>query len=53
MADRLLSDADMRFQLFDWLGLEARLAGTDLDRETLDAYFDLSQRLAADQFLPH
>ncbi len=43
----------MRFQLFDWLGLEARLAGTDLDRETLDAYFDLSQRLAADQFLPH
>ena len=53
MADRMLCEMDMRFQLFDWLGLEARLKGSEFDREMAEAYFDLSRKLAAAQFLPH
>ena len=53
MADLLLSEADMDFLLFDWLDLEGRLEGTGFDRETVEAYLDLSRRLAAERFLPH
>ena len=53
MVDRLLCETDMAFQLFDWLGLEDRLSNSDFDGETARAYFDLSQKLAIDQFLPH
>ncbi|WP_439104440.1 acyl-CoA dehydrogenase [Celeribacter marinus] len=53
MADRLLCETDMEFQLFDWLGLEDRLSSCDLDGETARAYLGLSQKLASDQFLPH
>ena len=53
MADRLLCETDMSFQLFNWLGLEDRLSNTEFDGETAKAYFDLSQKLATDQFLPH
>lgn len=53
MADRLLCETDMAFQLFDWLGLEERLSGSEFDGDTARSYFDLSQKLAADQFLPH
>lgn len=53
MVDRLLSEVDMRFQLFDWLKLEDRLKGGEFDGEMAHAYFDLSQKLAADKFLPH
>ena len=53
MAELLLSETDMNFLLFDWLKLEDRLAGTDFDRETVEAYLDLSQRVAAEHFLTH
>jgi alkylation response protein AidB-like acyl-CoA dehydrogenase len=53
MAEMLLSEADMQFQLFDWLGLEDRLAGGEFDGDMARAYFELSQKLAADRFLPH
>jgi alkylation response protein AidB-like acyl-CoA dehydrogenase len=53
MADRLLCETDMTFQLEDWLGLSARLDVQDLDLETAQAYLGLSQKLALDHFLPH
>ena len=53
MAERLLCETDMAFQLFDWLGVEGRLSDSDFDEETVRAYFDLSRKLAADHFLPH
>lgn len=53
MADLLLCEEDMRFQLFDWLKLDERLAGADFDSEMAEAYFDLSRKLAVDHFLPH
>jgi alkylation response protein AidB-like acyl-CoA dehydrogenase len=53
MVDRLLCETDMGFQLFDWLGLETRLSNSEFDGDTARAYFDLSQKLAADHFLPH
>jgi alkylation response protein AidB-like acyl-CoA dehydrogenase len=54
MSATLLSAQDMDFLLFDWIGLSDRLdAGGDLDRETAQAYFDLSRKLAEDEFLPH
>ena len=53
MADLLLSEADMRFQLFDWLKLDERLADSEFDAEMAEAYFDLSRKLSVDHFLPH
>ena len=53
MPDLLLSEPDMNFLLFDWLKLEDRLADTEFDRETVEAYLDLSRKLAAEQFLTH
>ena len=53
MADLLLSEVDMRFQLFDWLKLEERLEGSEFDGEMAEAYFDLSRKLSVDHFLPH
>ena len=53
MADRLLSSSDMSFMLYDWLKMEGSLEQSGLDRETVDAYFDLSEKLATEQFLNH
>jgi alkylation response protein AidB-like acyl-CoA dehydrogenase len=53
MSDVLLSEADMNFLVFDWLKLEEHLEGTDFDRDTAEAYFELSRKLAAERFLPH
>lgn len=48
MSSLLLNRRDLDFLLHDWLKAEG-LA----DRETVDAILDLSDKLAADQFLPH
>jgi len=48
MPHSLPSRRDIDFLLFDWLDL-----GRRADRETIAAFLDLSERLAADQFLPH
>ena len=48
MSAQLLDRRDVDFILYAWLKADA-LA----DRETLDAILDLSEKLAADQFLPH
>ncbi|MGB0505824.1 MAG: acyl-CoA dehydrogenase [Pikeienuella sp.] len=58
MPATLLSARDMEFLLFDWIGLEARLeeqqkTGGGIDREAAQAYFDLSQKVAEEEFLPH
>lgn len=53
MTDMLLSEADMKFLLFDWLKLEERLQETEFDRDTVEAYFELSRKLAVDRFLTH
>ena len=44
----LLSRRDVDFLLFDWMAL-----GDYGDRETLDAFIGLSEKLAEDAFLPH
>ncbi len=56
MTDPLLRRTDVDFLLFDWLGLERLLEHgqfADHNRETIGAVLDLSERLAADVFLPH
>lgn len=53
MSELLLSETDMKFLLFDWLKLEDDLTGTDFDRSMIDAYLDLSRKLAVEKFLPH
>ncbi|MDR3449768.1 MAG: acyl-CoA dehydrogenase [Alphaproteobacteria bacterium] len=56
MTHPLLRRADVDFLLFDWLRLEGLLEHgkfADHNRETIGAILDLSERLAADVFLPH
>ncbi|SHK52616.1 Acyl-CoA dehydrogenase [Shimia gijangensis] len=54
MPATLLSTRDLDFLLYDWIGLESRLNESGLmDRESADAYFDLSRKLAEDEFLTH
>lgn len=54
MSATLLSARDMEFLLFDWIGLENKLNGDNgMDRGAAQAYFDLSAKLAMDEFLPH
>jgi alkylation response protein AidB-like acyl-CoA dehydrogenase len=48
MTTPLLDRRDVDFLLHTWLKAEALV-----DRETTDAILDLSQKLAAEQFLPH
>ncbi|MGN6653802.1 MAG: acyl-CoA dehydrogenase [Rhodanobacter sp.] len=55
MAVPLLDRRDLDFLLFDWLGIEALLARPRYaghGRDTVAAVLDLSERLAADAFLP-
>ncbi|MCZ4291578.1 acyl-CoA dehydrogenase [Hoeflea alexandrii] len=48
MSNSLISRNDLDFLLHDWLKID------DLaDRDLLAAFLDLSEKLAADQFLPH
>ena len=56
MTHSLLRRADVDFLLFDWLGLESLLEQgkfAEHNRETVGAVLDLSERLAADVFMPH
>lgn len=48
MASELLDRRDIDFQLHTWLKV-----GELVDRETVGAIVDLSEKLAAEQFLPH
>lgn len=51
----LLDRRDLDFLLFDWLGIEALLTRpryAEHSRDSLTAVLDLSERLAADAFLP-
>ena len=48
MPAQLLDRRDVDFLLYAWLE-----ADTLADRETLDAVLDLSEKLAAEQFLTH
>ncbi|HEV2598879.1 acyl-CoA dehydrogenase [Sphingopyxis sp.] len=48
MTSSLIARLDLDFLLHEWLG-----AGSLADRETVDAILDLSEKLAAEQFLPH
>lgn len=55
MGHPLLRQADVQFLLFDWLQLDRLLERdeyADHNRETVEAVLDLSERLAADVFLP-
>lgn len=56
MTHPLLRRADVDFLLFDWLGIESLFEQekfADHNRETIGAVLDLSERLAADVFMPH
>ena len=55
MKNGLIEEEDLNFFLYDWLNIEEILIGseTDLDRETVDAFLNLSHMLAKDHFLPH
>jgi alkylation response protein AidB-like acyl-CoA dehydrogenase len=44
----LIDRRDVDFLLHDWLKIDSLV-----DRETVDAMLDLSEKLAAEQFLPH
>ncbi|MGD9811175.1 MAG: acyl-CoA dehydrogenase [Sphingobium sp.] len=48
MAHSLIVRRDIEFLLYDWLGVD-RVA----DRETVDAFLDLSEKIAVEAFLPH
>ena len=51
----LVRASDLSFLLFDWLDIEAVLESSrfsDHDRTTIEALLSLSERLAADRFLP-
>lgn len=48
MSSPLLSRTDLDFLLHDWLRVDDLI-----DRSSVDALLDLSERLAAEQFLPH
>jgi len=48
MTDNLIVRRDRDFLLKDWLRIDSQL-----DRETLDAFLDLSEDLAINQFLTH
>ncbi len=54
MVNGLIEEEDLNFFLYDWLNIEEILIGseTDLDRETVDAFLNLSHMLAKDHFLP-
>lgn len=52
----ILSAADLRFLLYDWLNVEqlcTRDPYRDHSRETFDAFLDLSEELATREFAPH
>ncbi|GAA1826425.1 acyl-CoA dehydrogenase [Pseudonocardia ailaonensis] len=54
--DLILSRADLRFLLHDWLRVEdltARDRFTEHTRETIDAVLELAADLATEQFAPH
>ena len=54
MSNTLLSAKDMDFLLYDWIGLDDQLEKSGrLDRESADAYFELSRKLAEEEFLSH
>ncbi|WP_439486885.1 acyl-CoA dehydrogenase [Blastomonas fulva] len=56
MSHPLIVRRDLDFLLHDWLGMDDLLAQprfADHSRETVDALFDLSEKLALDAFLPH
>ncbi|TYT27337.1 acyl-CoA dehydrogenase [Luteimonas viscosa] len=55
MTSLLISREDLRFQLYDWLGVEALLQAPRFaahSREMFDAVIDSCERLAADVFAP-
>lgn len=43
---------DLQFQLWEVAGLSDLIAGTDLDRETVNGILDTADQIAADFFLP-
>lgn len=56
MTHPLIPRAELDFLLHDWLEIGTLLerpAFTDHSRETVDGLLDLSERLAAERFLPH
>jgi alkylation response protein AidB-like acyl-CoA dehydrogenase len=55
MKNGLIEQADLNFLLYDWLNIEDFLIknNSEIDRETIDAFLDLSHKLARDHFLPH
>ena len=55
MKNGLIEQEDLNFLLYDWLNIEDFLIknNSEIDRETIDAFFDLSHKLARDHFLPH
>ena len=55
MTDLIVSRREIDFLMHDWLdisGLLVRAGVTDHDRETIDGFIELSERLAVDAFLP-
>ena len=55
MTDLIVSRREIDFLMHDWLdisGLLVRAGVTDHDRETIDGFIKLSERLAVDAFLP-
>jgi len=55
MKNGLIEQEDLNFLLYDWLNIEDFLIknNSEIDRETIDAFLDLSHKLARDHFLPH
>lgn len=56
MTDQLLSERDLRFQLYEVLDTEAltrRSRYVDHDRNVFDSTLDTARRLAAEYFAPH
>ena len=55
MNNGLIEQVDLNFLLYDWLNIEDFLIdnNSEIDRETIDAFLDLSHKLARDHFLPH
>lgn len=43
---------DLQFQLWDVAGLESLIAGSDLDRDAVNAILDTADQIATDHFLP-
>ena len=55
MNNGLIEQVDLNFLLYDWLNIEDFLIdnNSEIDRETIDAFLDLSHKLAREHFLPH